>query len=223
MLLGFILYYCFRMFISYYMGLQIEKPYSFLLKTVICAICVNSYTSLCEQFLNINSLLSSSILEVGNNLLNTTMSFNSLIQKSNNFLTQLSYNNILSFNGILKSFTSIGLVNLLFSYSIRYILVKVFILLGPFAILSLTNQSSSWFFKSWLKNLVSLLLLQSLIAIIFLILFSFNLTDNNLLLQISYISTIFILIKANNYIRELIGGLSTDFNINMSNIKNLLK
>lgn len=223
LLVGFALYYCYRMLLSHFLGNQIEKSYHFLLKLLVCAICINSYSSLCEQILNLNSLISSSILEIGSNIIGTNLSFSSLITSSNQFIAQTSSTNILSFNGILKSLTTFGLLNLLFSYSIRYILVKVFILLGPFALISLTNQTSIWFFKSWFRNFLSLLLVQSLIAIIFLIIFSFNLSENTLLLQISYTSAIFILTKTNNYMKELFGGISTDFNLNITNFKNLLR
>lgn len=222
-LIGFFLYYCYRMLISYYIGIQVEKTYHFLMKFIICAICINSYFSLLEPILNINYLFSSSLLELGSNIFKINISFSTLIEKSSLLLLQASDNNILSFTGILKSFTSIGLLNLLFSYSIRFILIKMLILIGPFAILSVTNQTSSWFFKSWLRNILSLLLVQSLIAIILIIIFSFDLSNNNLILQISYISSIFILTKANNYMRDLFGGFSTDFNLNISNLKNSIK
>jgi len=35
-------------------------------------------------------------------------------------------------------------------------MLKIFILLTPFAILSLVLESTSWFFKAWSKNLFSL-------------------------------------------------------------------
>lgn len=206
-----------------YLGNQVEKPYQFIIKCVICAICINSSLFLCEQILNINSLISGSILELGSTILGKNISFNNLIENSNRLISSADSIDILSFTGILKTLISFGLLNLLFSYSIRYILTKVFILLCPFAILSLTNITSSWFFKSWLRNFLSLLLGQSLVAVILLIVFSFNLSDNSILLQISYISAIFVLVKSNNYIKELFGGISTDFNISLSNFKNLLR
>ena len=207
---------------AYYLANQVEKPYQFIIKCIVCAICINSSLFLCEQLLNINSLISGSIIELGSTILGKNISFNNLIENSNKLIAATNSVDILSFSGILKTLISLGLLNLLFSYSIRYILIKVFILLCPFAILSLTNITSSWFFKSWLRNFLSLLLGQALVAIILLIVFSFNLSDNSILLQISYISAIFVLVKSNNYMKELFGGISTDFNINISNFKNLL-
>ena len=64
--------------------------------------------------------------------------------------------NLFSLDGLIKSVLSVSLLSLVFSYSLRYIFVKVFILLAPFAILSLCLQNTSWFFKAWFRNLFSL-------------------------------------------------------------------
>ena len=81
-------------------------------------------------------------------------------------------------DGIIKSFISIELINLIFTYSIRYILVKIFIIVSPFAFLSLISNSTSWFFKSWLRAFISLLFIQSFVGIILLIVFSINIKTN---------------------------------------------
>ena len=220
LLIGFVLYYCTRLMFVYYSGNAIERPYQFLSKSIICAICINFSYFLCQQIVNINYLLSSSILETGN-LLNIEISFSSLINQTNEMISSSNFD-IFSFSGILKSITTIGLINLLFSYSIRYILIKLFILISPFSILSLTTQSSSWFFRSWLKNFLSLLLIQSLVALILLIIFSINMNSTDFISQIIYISAIFVLTKINVYMRELFGGLSMDFSININSLKSLL-
>lgn len=49
--------------------------------------------------------------------------------------------------------------------------MKVFILIAPFAILSLCNSRTSWFFKAWIKSFIAMLLLQTFIALILLICF----------------------------------------------------
>ena len=56
--------------------------------------------------------------------------------------------NIFSFDGISKTFITISLFNLIFSYSLRYIMIKLFCLLTPFALLTLLNNSTSWFSNS---------------------------------------------------------------------------
>ena len=225
LLVGFSLYYAIRLIYSYYMNLQIERPYQFILKLLIFGIVMNCSYFICNQFIQINSFISDAIRTVGSNIFGHDISFSELINKLNYISIKENEFNIFSFDGLIKSFISISLFNLIFSYSLRYIMVKVFILITPFAILSLVNESTSWFFKTWLRTVLSLLLQQSLIAIILLIIFSFNFSSNNIISQLMCIGGIYALVRANSYIRSLIGGISTDvsnnFNIGSKFLKNI--
>lgn len=222
-LIGFVLYYCFRLSFSQFTGNRIEKPYQFLGKVIVISICINFSTFLCEELLKINGLFTDSIRMLGNAVTKQDISFNNLITSSIYLSNSPNNFNLFSLEGMLKSFFSIGLISLLFSYSIRYILIKLFVLLSPFALLSLVNSSTIWFFKSWMRTLFSLLFVQVFISLILVLLFSLNIKSSDLFSQISYISTIFILTKANGYIKELIGGISLDINANILNIKNLFR
>lgn len=178
-----------------------------------------------EQFLNINSLISLAIREVGENIFGCDISFSELIYKLNTVITTDTATsvNIFSLDGILKSFITINLINLLFTYSLRYIILKVFILITPFAILTLINTTTSWFFKAWFKATLALLLLQSFVSLILLITFSIDLSSGSILSKMLCIGAIYALTKANSYMRELIGGISTDVSGNLSSLKYLLK
>ena len=225
LLVGFSLYYAIRLIYSYYMNLQIERPYQFIFKLLIFGIVMNCSYFICNQFIQINSFISDAIRTVGSNIFGHDISFSELINKLNYLSIKENEFNIFSFDGLIKSFISISLFNLIFSYSLRYIMVKVFILITPFAILSLINESTSWFFKTWLRTVLSLLLQQSLVAIILLIIFSFNFSSNNIISQLMCIGGIYALARANSYIRSLIGGISTDvsnnFNISSKFLKNI--
>lgn len=225
LLVGFSLYYAIRLIYSYYMNLQIERPYQFIFKLLIFGIVMNCSYFICNQFIQINSFISDAIRALGSNIFGHNISFSELINKLNYFSIKENEFNIFSFDGIIKSFISISLFNLIFSYSLRYIMVKVFILITPFAILSLINESTSWFFKTWLRTVLSLLFQQSLVAIILLIIFSFSFSSNNIISQLMCIGGIYALVRANSYIRNLIGGISTDisnnFNIGSKFLKNI--
>ena len=225
LLVGFSLYYAIRLIYSYYMNLQIERPYQFIFKLLIFGIVMNCSYFICNQFIQINSFISDAIRTVGSNIFGYDISFSELINKLNYLSIKENEFNIFSFDGLIKSFISISLFNLIFSYSLRYILVKVFILITPFAILSLINESTSWFFKTWLRTVLSLLFQQSLVAIILLIIFSFNFSSNDIISQLMCIGGIYALVRANSYIRSLIGGISTDvsnnFNIGSKFLKNI--
>lgn len=219
LLFGFLLYYCFKLLISHFSYLEIEKPHQFIFKLLIFGICLNFSYFICEKILFINNLISSSICSVGKNIFNINISFSELILKLNSVISiEQNTFSIFSVDGIIKSFISFGLFNLIFSYALRYILLKVFILITPFAILTLINQSTSWFFKTWFRTFLSFLLLQSFVSIVLLVIFSLNFESNDLLSKFLYIGGIYTLSKANSYMRDLIGGISTDVSIHFSKI-----
>ena len=89
-------------------------------------------------------------------------------------------------------------------------MIKVFVLLAPFSFLSLSLDSTSWFFKSWIKNLFSLLFIQIIVSLVLLILFSLDFTSSNLFNKFIYVGGIYTLIKANSFVREFLGGVSTN-------------
>lgn len=214
LLLAIIIYYAIRYSYSAFTGNNVEKPIQFIFKMIIIGIFINSSFFLCEQILNINYLISGSIQDIGKSIINKDITFSSLIQNLNSVISigENSFD-LFSFDGIIKGFISVGLLNILFSYSLRYIIIQVFVLTTPLAMLSLINSSSYWIFKSWSKAFFSLLLLQSFVSLILIIMLSLD-TSNKLLL----IGSIYALIRANTFIREILGGVSIDVSSNISSI-----
>ena len=98
------------------------------------------------------------------------------------------------------------------------LLIKIFVFLSPFAFLSLILDSTSWFFKTWFKNLFSLLFIQVIVSLVLLILFSLDFSSSNLLNQFIYVGGIYALIKANSFVREFIGGVSTNVSQSVQNL-----
>lgn len=222
-LVGLAIYYAIRYMSSIYTNTQIERPYQFIFKLLVISAFVNCSYFVCEQVININFLVSSSIREVGENILSTNISFENLIAKINTIVSNETTLNVFSFDGMIKSFTSYGLFNLLFSYSLRYIMIKFFILIAPFMIITLLNNSTSWIFKSWIKSVISLLFVQSFISVILLIIFASDFSGNNTFTKLMYIGCIYALVRANSYTRQILGGISTDVSANISNLKKMIR
>lgn len=223
LIIAFFIYYCIKLFLSYYSSKPVERPYQFIFKLLLICIIINSSYFICKEILFINNLISSSFCEIGEIFTKKQISFKTLVSELNTVISlQNSSIDIFSVDGILKSFCSIGLLNLMLSYSLRYILLNVFILLSPFAFLSLSVSFSSWFFRSWLRALFSLLFLQSFVSIILIVILALNFSDD-ILSKFIYIGAIYALIRGNSYIRQLIGGISTDINTNLSTMKSLIK
>lgn len=223
LIIGFSIYYAIRYLFSEYLSSQVERPYQFVFKLLIITVLVNSSFFICEKILEINFYISGGIKWIGENYTGGKISFEQLILKINNIFYIDTSLNVFSFDGMIKSFTSFGLLNLLFSYSLRYIMIKVFIIMTPIMIITLLNGSTSWIFKSWMKSFVSLLVVQSIISIILIIIFASNYVANNIFSKLLYIGSIYALIKANTYTAHIFGGFVTDVSANIMSIKNLIK
>ena len=211
LLLGFLLYYGFKYLMSHITYNKIDSPFSFVIKIVVFGICMNFSFFIIQILLDLNSNISLAIRSLGENLFNKNICFSELINTINTKMSvDTSSLNIFSIDGLIKSTLSISLLSLVFSYSLRYIMVKVFVLLAPFAFISLCTNNTSWFFKSWLKNLFSLLFIQIIVSLVLLILFSLDFDNTNLFNKFVYVGGIYALIRANTFVREFIGGVSTN-------------
>ena len=219
---GYLIYYSIKLVLSRLELTQIEKPFQFIFKLLLCAICINFSFFICDELIYFISLISSSIRYIGENLFNTQICFSNLISRLNNVISSSDNLNIFSIDGIIKSLISLGLLNLVITYSIRYVLIKVFVLISPFCFLSLCNKNTSILFKAWIKSFLSLLIVQIFVSIILLLIFSLNLTSNNISSKLILFAAISILIKANGYVKEMLGGISTEASININNLKSTL-
>ena len=218
----YLIYYSIKLVLSRLELTQIEKPFQFIFKLLLCAICMNFSFFICDELIYFISLISSSIRYIGENLFNTQICFSNLISRLNHVISSSDNLNIFSIDGIIKSLISLGLLNLVITYSIRYVLIKVFVLISPFCFLSLCNKNTSILFKAWIKSFLSLLIVQIFVSIILLLIFSLNLTSNNISSKLILFAAISILIKANGYVKEMLGGISTEASININNLKSTL-
>lgn len=214
--IGFLIFYCFKLLFSYFIYSKTQNPFQFILKLIIFSICINNSYFICENIIYLNSTLSSSLLYCGENILNTKISFDTLITQINsNISLDVSNFNSFSFDGLLESFITFGFVNLAFTFSFRYILVQVFILISPIAFLSLISNTTNWLFKSWIRNFLSLLLIESFIIIILIIVLSININSNSLLTKLLYVSSIYTLLQSNKILQQLLGSISYSFTTNI--------
>lgn len=215
---GFILYYSINYLISHLTYTKIDSPKQFIFKSIIFIAIMNSSLWICEQIINLISIITEGFSYLCNTLFDSNLSFSEFIDDINQALSLSGDFNLFSFDGIVKSFTSIGLINLIFNNSLRYTMIQIFVLISPFAFLSLITNSSEWFFRVWLKNFISLLLVQILTALVLLLSFSISPSSNPLFSKLLYIGIIFALNKVNHYMKELFGGISTVVRSSLSEI-----
>lgn len=218
LLFGFILYYSIKYLFSHFNYNQIEKPSQFIFKIIIFGICINFSYFFIKEILSFTSNITLAIRGIGEDLFNKNICFSELILEINKSIgISFSSLDVFSLDGIIKISLSSSLLSLVFTYAFRYIMVKIFILLTPVAFLSLILQNTSWFFKSWIHNLFSLLFIQIIVSLVLLILFSMDYSSGNLIIKFIYIGAIYALIKANSFSREFLGGVSTTISQNVNN------
>lgn len=222
LLFAFVLYYSVRLMLSHFTGNTVDSPHKFFIKAVLVAIAMNSSLYLCSAFVNATDQVSSFFCALGEELFDTEISFITFTDELKRNLRNNS--DIFSLDGILASTLYISSFSLVINFSLRYVLIKVLIILSPFVFLCLMNQTTEGFFKSWLKCLFSLLILQVVVSIILLLSFSLaSETSNELFNKILLVGAISALLKSNQFVKELIGGLGINANIQtgLSGIKSM--
>lgn len=214
LLIGYILYYSVKYLISNFTFSKIENPVQFVFKIIIFGIAMNGSYFIIGQILDINFEISNAIKSVGEDLFNKSISFSKLIEYINTNLKIADGNlNVFSVEGIIKGTTTISLVNLITVYAIRYVAIKILILISPFAILSLCLENTEVFFKLWIRNLLSMIFIQIIVSIVLLILFSIDYNSNDIMTKFTYIGGIYCLLKANSFIKEFMMGTGISTNI----------
>ncbi len=223
MLIAFLIYYGLSYLFSHLSGNSVENPMQFLVKFTVCAICVNSSYFICEQIVNIFDIITDCLREFGFFIFSSDISFTYLADQLNKvFLRENMVNTtFFSFDGILNLFITFGFFNLLFTYSYRYILIKVLILLSPFFILAFSLNSTKWLFKMWLKNFLMLLSIQIIVSLLLVIIISLKYSFSDATIKILYIGSLYALIKATSFVKDFTSGFTTDISSGISSIKNI--
>jgi len=128
LVIGYLIYYAFKLMLSHLGVTQVERPGQFVLKIIIYSICMNFSLFICDEIIYIISLISGSIRNIGENLFNTKICFSNIILELNSVISINENLDIFSLDGIIKSLVSVGMLNLVITYAVRYVLIKVFVL-----------------------------------------------------------------------------------------------
>lgn len=224
LLIAFIIYFAIKFLLSNYSIGRPQNPYKFTIKIILVGIFMNASFFLCEQIIYINSLISSAIRDIGNNLLDVDICFSNLIKILDSIVSiEQEAQSFFSIDGIIKTIVSISFLNLIFIFSVRYILIKVFVLLSPFAILCTANESTKHFFTSWLKSFISLLLIEIFSSLILIIMFAIEYSPSDVVSKLLFVGSVFALMKVNSYVRDIIGGISLDVQNSMYMLRGLTR
>lgn len=194
---------------SLYSSQETELPYLFILKAIIIIVIMNNCLFICEQIFEINNYITMYLIELGEYLFKKPVSFLNFANEINSSISTQSTLDLFSLDGVIKSMVTLGSIGLLMSYIIRYILIKILVLCSPFAFLCLLQDSLKPYFNNWLKYLLSLILTQNIVCIVLYIPYILEF-GNDTYSKFLIIGTIMILTKLNGYIKEFMGGFTTD-------------
>lgn len=225
LLFGFLIYYAISYFFSFLTCSNFQKPLSFITKLFFSALLIHFSSYICEYLIDFFDLLTNIVRQIGNSLFSTELSFSLIYERLQKVFMQdlTSPFSFFSFDGVLKAFISFGFINLLFTYSVRFIFIKILIIISPFAFLSLALDQSKWIFKIWFKNFIGQLFIQIFICVILLIIFSFQNHANPIITKLLYIASLVCLIKASSFVKDFTSGFTSDVSTSISNIKNIFQ
>lgn len=216
LLLGYVIYYLIRYLISRITAVNkedLENPAIFFVKMVLVSIAIFYSTDICKMIVEINSNITK---DFGNNL--TT---SGILPTFNRFLHTVNYTllggeeniNIFSLDGIFKGFVSFGTLNMTVSFALRYILIKVLIIVSPIMFVSRIFTKTEKIFNTWIKAFVSLLLIQHFIALLLVLAGYLKIHYLSTFNKIAYIGIIYALSKSFYLFEKIFGAIAPDVQV----------
>lgn len=196
--------------ISMYSGREVENIWQSVIRLVICSILMSTSYYICKQILNINSIFTEIVSSAGKDITGQSISFESFRETITDLGKYMS-SDFISIDGMIKGLISFGTITLVLNFSIRYVTIIFLLLISPIAFMLAASDVTIDIFKSWLKLLVTNLLIQSVVIIIISIPLAFN-KINNVMFKIVLVGTIYMLYRLNNIIKELLGNISRNTN-----------
>lgn len=189
-----------------YNGEQQTSVFKFILRVSVCTIFSISSFYLVETLLNINSLFTSVIANIGEDITQEKICFNSLREVVID-LNQYMGEDFLSLDGMIKGVISFGAATLLLHFSIRYTTIIFLIVVSPIAIMFASSDITYDIFSNWLKMLLINLFIQNIVVLIIIIPLGFK-NINTTMFKIVLVGVIYLLYRINNFAKEVLGNIS---------------
>lgn len=197
--------------ISMYTGKETQNTWQIILRIIICSILMSTSYYICKEILNINNLITSIILSVGEDITGKNISFESFKEVITN-LEKYMTNDFISIDGMIKGLISFGTITLVLNFAIRYATIIFLLFVSPIAFIFAASDMTISIFKSWFKLLITNLITQIVVIIIIIIPLSFKKVDS-IIFKIVLVGTIYILYRLNNIIKDLFGNILNNQNI----------
>lgn len=217
--IGIALYYIVNYFIRKIINEEMENPYTFIIKSIIAGFFIIYIKDIVLFVISVNNIITKEILNLTQTFFNQKVTFENILIKINETLyVQGEGFNVMSFDGIIKIYLVFGIINLIFEYSLRYVIIKIMFILSPIFVAFKTNRRTEYLYNNWIKGMFGLLFMQNIIAIILVISTRFITSPLIPINKIIYIGMIYALIKVNVFIKEIFGGVSIEVQTPIKNI-----
>lgn len=206
-LIGIVLYYIINYFIKKVINEELENPYTFIIKAIIISFFIIYIKDILLFIIYVNNIITTEILSLTKTFFNEKVTFENILIKINEALYLSGDNfNVISFDGIIKMYLIFGVINLLFEYSLRYVMVKIMFIISPIVIALKSSKKTEYLYSNWLKGICSLLFMQNIIAIILVLSTRLIVSPIVPITKIIYIGMIYALIRVNFFVKEIFGG-----------------
>ena len=195
-----------KQLIAIYNGSKCENVFLYLTKILVISILVTNGYWFCEQILNLFGMITDCVDKIIEFMINKPATFNNLkgIILS---VDDLMKNDALSIDGLIKGMISFGIINVLISFSVRYVKVIFLILTAPFSFMFLASDSTRGIFETWFKLIITNLSVQVFIK--FIILIPLAVTDKKgMLFKVILLGTIYIIFKLNDLVNHIMANIS---------------
>ena len=191
----------------------------FIIKSIIAGFFIIYIKDIVLFVISVNNIITKEILNLTQTFFNQKVTFENILIKINETLyVQGEGFNVMSFDGIIKIYLVFGIINLIFEYSLRYVMIKIMFILSPIFVAFKTNRRTEYLYNNWVKGMFGLLFMQNIIAIILVISTRFITSPLIPINKIIYIGMIYALIKVNVFIKEIFGGVSIEVQTPIKNI-----
>ena len=210
-LIGVTLYYIINYFIKKMINEEIESPYTYVIKAIIAGFFIIYIKDIILFVIGVNNIITKEILNLTKTFFNEKVTFENILIKINEALyVNGEQFNVISFDGIIKIYLIFGIINLIFEYSLRYVMIQIMFILSPIFIAFKTNRKTEYLYNNWIKGMASLLFMQNIIAIILVLSTRMIVSPIIPISKIIYIGMIYALIRVNIFVREMFGGVSIE-------------
>ena len=211
-----IIYYIFTVLISMYNGNKYENVYHLIIKLLLISVLINSSYYITEQIIDINFQITEAVESLCEDLANKEITFENLKENIIN-IKDFMNSDFMSLDGIIKGVISFGTVNILINFCVRYATIILLIIISPVAFCMLFSNLTKGAFYTWIKILITNLLVQIVLKVLLSIPLIYTDT-NSIMYKIVLVGTIYIIYKLNNFVKELFSKFSS-----FDSVKNIFK